>query len=120
MVDENNPELAEEVAVQYGGVSALYSPSPVINYLYKQISLFIRIQFNVLYYFSLFQMPGGPFLFGALLAFIALLITLSLPEAAHKKIDLKKKTDMDSSDHLSDSSFQNQDLSPLLREDSLA
>lgn len=30
------------------------------------------------------SMPGGPFLFGALLAFAALLITLSLPELKEK------------------------------------
>ena len=67
-----------------------------------------------------FQMslPGGPFLFGALLAFMALLITMSLPEAAPmSKVDIKKKTDIDN-DSL-ESGYINQDLSPLLS-DSLA
>lgn len=65
-------------------------------------------------------MPGGPFLFGALLAFLALLITMSLPEAAPlvKKIDIKKKTDIDND--LSDSGYKNQDISPLLQDSSLA
>jgi hypothetical protein len=64
------------------------------------------------------SMPGGPFLFGALLAFLALLITMSLPEAAPlHRVDHKKKTDIDSD--LSESGFVNQDLSPLLS-DSLA
>merc|ERR1719318_1230910 len=66
--------------------------------------------------FASMSMPGGPFLFGALLALLALLITMSLPEAAHiqKKIDMKKKTDIDND--LSDTGFVNQDLSPLLQD----
>ena len=63
------------------------------------------------------SLPGGPFLFGALLAFLALLITMSLPDDAPHKVDLKKKTDIDN-DSL-ESGFVNQDLSPLLS-DSIA
>jgi len=67
--------------------------------------------------FTSMSLPGGPFLFGALLAFLALLITMSLPDDAPHKVDLKKKTDIDN-DSL-ESGFVNQDLSPLLS-DSIA
>lgn len=66
-------------------------------------------------------MPGGPFLFGALLAFIALLITISLPDShpSHKKSNIKKKTDSDIED--GDSGYPaHQDNTPLLLQDSLA
>lgn len=67
------------------------------------------------------SMPGGPFLFGALLAFIALLITISLPDShpSHKKSNIKKKTDSDIED--GDSGYPaHQDNTPLLLQDSLA
>lgn len=65
--------------------------------------------------FTSSSLPGGPFLFGALLAFLALLVTLSLPESAPlTKVDIKKKTDIESGDLTE--GFVNQDLSPLLQE----
>jgi len=68
--------------------------------------------------YNTMSLPGGPFLFGALLAFLALLITMSLPEATPlSKVDIKKKTDIDND--ISESGFVNQDLSPLLS-DSIA
>ena len=56
------------------------------------------------------SLPGGPFLFGALLAFVALLVTLSLPEVRSKPVDIKKKTDED------DTNTFHQDSRPLLFE----
>ena len=46
------------------------------------------------------SLPGGPFIFGALLAFLALLITLSLPDKAaiKPKVDHRKKTDSEPSE----------------------
>jgi len=69
------------------------------------------------------SLPGGPFLFGALLAFVALLITLSLPELKEKmSLSHHKKTDeaelIARSDSSEQGSFVNQDLSPLLTAES--
>ena len=82
------------------------------------MSFILHYMLSVLYYPSQMSLPGGPFLFGALLAFLALLITMSLPEATPlSKVDIKKKTDIDND--ISESGFVNQDLSPLLS-DSIA